>query len=88
MVLADLHPAIINKTLLNAHRKWSPLRKEFLKNGREANKISYNKQCSFCGNLLRKTKRDYYENRQENNVIGNKTQQTFQRCFNVVFRLI
>ena len=62
----------INKNLVNAHGKRTRLRNKFLKNRIETNTVCYNKQRNFCVNLLRKTKKDYYGNLNEKDVIDNK----------------
>ena len=62
----------INKNVVNAHRKRTRLRNKFLKNRTESNRVSYNKQRNFCVSLLRKTKKDYYGNLNEKDVIDNK----------------
>ena len=58
-----------NKNLVNAHRKRAHLRNNFLKNITENNRVCYSKQRDFCVNLLRKTKKDYYKNLNEKEVI-------------------
>ena len=62
----------MNKNLVNAHRKRTRLRNKFLKNRTESNRVSHNKQQNFCVTLLGKTKRDYYGNLDEKDVIDNK----------------
>ena len=44
----------------------------FLKNRNEENKINYNKQRNLCVTLLRKSRRDYYQNLSAENVCDNK----------------
>ena len=61
----------MNKSLANAHRKQTSLRKNFLKNRAESNRVRYNKQQNFCVSLLRKTEKDYYGNLNEKDVIDN-----------------
>ena len=63
----------MSKNLVNAHRKRTHLRNEFLKNRTESNRVCYNKQRNFCVNLLRKTKKDYYGTLNEKDVIDNET---------------
>ena len=41
-------------------------------NRAEANRVCYSKQRNFCVSLLRKTKKDYYRNLNEKDVIDNK----------------
>ena len=80
ILLTYLHPArkntygetFMNKNLVNAHRKRTRLRNKFLKNRTESNRVSHNKQQNFCVTVLRKTKRDYYGNLDEKDVIDNK----------------
>ena len=48
------------------------LRKIFLQNRSEGNRIRYTKQINFCVSLLRKTKKRYYENLNEKFVVDNK----------------
>ena len=62
----------MNKNLVNAHRKRTRLRKKFLKNRTESNRVPYNKERNFCVSLLRKAKKDYYGNLNEKDVIDNK----------------
>ena len=83
--LTNLHPArknacgkqyAIHEQNLNAHRKPTPLRNKFIKNKflehrTETNRVCYNKQRDFCVNLLRKTKKDYYGNVSEKDMIDN-----------------
>ena len=42
------------------------MRNIFLQNKSEENKIRYTKQRNFCVSLLRKTKKQYYQNLNEN----------------------
>ena len=62
----------MNQNLVNAHRKLIQLRNKFLKNRSESDRVCYNKQQNFCVSLLRKTKRDYYGNLNQQDVIDNK----------------
>ena len=48
------------------------LRNIFLKNRSDKNKINYNKQRNLCVTLLRKSKREYYQNLSAENVCDNK----------------
>ena len=59
------------KKVVNTHRKRTRLRNKFLKNRTETNRVCCNKQRNFCVNLLRKTKKDYYGNLNEKDVIDN-----------------
>ena len=47
------------------------LRNIFVKNRSEENKISYNKQKNLCVTLLRKSKREYYQNLSVENIYDN-----------------
>ena len=58
------------------------LRNIFLKNGSKENKISYNKQRNLCVTLLRKSKREYYQNLSVENICDNK------KCWKVVKQLL
>ena len=62
----------IKKNLVNAQRKRTRLRIKFLKNKIECNRVFYNKQRNLCGSLLTKTKKDYYGNLNEKDVIDDK----------------
>ena len=62
----------MNKNVVNAHRKRTHLRNKFLKNRTEFKRVSYKKQQNFCPSPLRKTKKDYYGNLIEKDVIDNK----------------
>ena len=48
------------------------MRHIFLKNMSEKNKIYYNKQRNLCVTLLRKSKREYYQNLSVENICDNK----------------
>ena len=50
----------------------SRLRNKYLKNGNEENRAIYVKQGSYCVSLLWKSKKKYYENLDERNVMDNK----------------
>ena len=52
----------MNKTLSKAFMKRSKLKNKYNKFPTEENKSLYNKQRNFCVNLLRKEKRNYYNN--------------------------
>ena len=62
----------MSKNLVNAQRKWTRLRNKYLKNRTETDRVYYNKQHIFGVNLLRKTKKYYYRNLNEKNVIDNE----------------
>ena len=62
----------MNKSLSKAILVRTRLRKIFLKNRGEENKINYNKQRNLCSTLLRKSKRAYYQNLSLENICDNK----------------
>ena len=62
----------MNKSLSKAIMVRTRLRNIFLKNRSEENKINYNKQKNLCVTLLRKSKREYYQNLSVENVCDNK----------------
>ena len=62
----------MNKQLSKAIMKRSKLRNEFLRKTSKESKLAYNKQRNFCVNLLKKTKRDYFENLNPKSTIDNK----------------
>ena len=66
------HSPFINKTILKAIIDRSRLRK-FLKTRSNEDKKAYNKQRSYCLTLVRKAKKDYYNNLDHQNVTDNKT---------------
>ena len=49
------------------------MRNIFLKNRSDENKIKHNKQRNLCVKILRKTKREYYQNLIVENVCDNKS---------------
>ena len=51
---------------------WSRLRNKYLKNRNEENGAIYVKQRDYCVSLLRKSKKKYYENLDERNLMDNK----------------
>ena len=61
----------MNKTLSKAIMLI--LRNKFLKNRSNENKTNYVKQRNHCVSLLRKTKREYYSNLDEQKICDNKT---------------
>ena len=68
------HSPFINKTILRAIMDRSRLRNKFLKTRpNEENKKAYNTQRKYCLALVRKAKKDYYDNLDHENIIGNKT---------------
>ena len=60
------------KQLSKEIMKRSRLRKNFLINRTEENKILYNRQRNYCTSLLRKSERGYYENLNIRNITDNK----------------
>ena len=50
----------------------SRLRNRFLKNRSEENRMLFCKQRNKCVSLLRKSKKDYFENLNEKNITDNK----------------
>ena len=66
------HSSFMNKSLSKAIMVRTRLRNTFLKNKSEQNKINYNKQRNLCVTLLRKSKREYYQNLSVANVCDNK----------------
>ena len=62
----------MNKSLCRAHMKRTHLRKCYLKNRSEQNRLSYVKQRNYCVSLLRKTKKDYYANLNVKDIVDNK----------------
>ena len=62
----------MNKSLKKAHTKRRRLRKIFVKNKTDTNRIAYIKQRNYCVSLLRKTKNDHYGNLIEKDVADNK----------------
>ena len=61
-----------NKDLSKAIMTRTKLRNIFLQNKSEENKIRYTKQRNFCVSLIRKTKKQYYQNLNEKTVADNK----------------
>ena len=49
------------------------LQNKFLKGKTEENRRNYNKQQKYCGTLLRKAKKKYYESLDKKHVTDNKT---------------
>ena len=66
------HSPFINKNLSEAIMLRTKLRNIFLKNRTEENKDRYTKQRNLCVTLLRKIKREYFNNLNEKNVCDNK----------------
>ena len=64
--------SFMNKSLCHAHMKRNRLRKCYLKNRSEQNRLSYVKQRNYCVSLLRKTKKDYYANLNVKDIVDNK----------------
>ena len=64
--------AFMNKTLSKAIMNRSRLRNKYLKHPNNVNKSNYKKQRNYCVNLLRKVKKEYYENLNLNKIMDNK----------------
>ena len=62
----------MNKTLSKEIMKRSNLRNKYLKSRSEEDRQRFRKQRNLCVSLLRKTKRIYYSNLNEKNVIDNR----------------
>ena len=62
----------MNKTLSKEIMKRSNLRNKYLKSRSEEDRQRFRKQRNLCVFLLRKTKRSYYSNLNEKNVIDNR----------------
>ena len=52
----------MNKTLSKAFTKRSRLKNKFNKDPNDANKVAFKKQRNFCVSLLKKEKKNYYNN--------------------------
>ena len=66
------HSPFMNKELSKAIMTRTRLRKKYLKNRTLLNQKQFNRQRNNCVKLLRKTKKQYYSNLNEKNVIDNK----------------
>ena len=62
----------MNKGLSKVFMTRSRLRNKYFSDRANENKVRYNKQRNYCENLLRKSKRDYYNNLDVKLVIDNK----------------
>ena len=62
----------ITKDLSKAIMKRSRLRNNFLKNKTEQNKTLYTKQRNYCVSLLKKSKKKYFANLNEKDILDNK----------------
>ena len=62
----------MNKTLSKEIMKKPSLRNKYLKSRNEEDRQRFAKQRNLCVPLLRKTKRSYYSNLNEKNVIDNR----------------
>ena len=67
------HSPFINKTILKAIMGRSRLRNKFLKTRSNEDKKSYNTQRNYFLKLVRKAKKDYYNNLDDENVTVKKT---------------
>ena len=63
----------MNRILSKEIMKRSRLRNKFLKSESEADKKNYVKQRNYCMSLLRRTKKEYYENLDPRKVAYNRT---------------
>ena len=63
----------VTKELRKEIMKRSKLRNKFNRNGNHENWCNFKFQRSYCVNLLRKTKKKYYESLSLKNVIDNQT---------------
>ena len=66
------HLPFMNKALSKAIMVRTKLRNTILKNRDEDIKKSYNIQRNYCASILRKSKRDYYNNLNEKNICDNR----------------
>ena len=63
----------MNKELSKEIMRRTRLRNNFLRNRSDENKRKYSKQRNYCVSLLRKTKKNYYNNLNEKKITDNKT---------------
>ena len=66
------HNPFMSKELRKAIMVWSKLKKKYNKNRTEENWDNYKKQKNFCVNLLRKIKKDYFNDLNIKNITDNK----------------
>ena len=71
LVRANNSP-FMNKLLTKAIMKRSRLKNKFIKNPNDTNKDNYKRQRNYCVNLLRRVKKEYYNNLNPNNITDNK----------------
>ena len=62
----------MNKALIKAIMKRSRLKNKFNKNPNDINGSNYKKQRNYCVNLLRRVKKEYYNNLNPKNITDNK----------------
>ena len=62
----------MNKSLSRTFMRRKQLRSKYLKKRSETNRLAYAKQRNFCVSLLRKTKKDYYANENEEDIADTK----------------
>ena len=67
------HTSFINNGISKAVMTRSRLRNRFLQNRSEENRKLFYKQINKCVSLLRKSKKDYFENPNEKNITYNKS---------------
>ena len=66
------HASFMTKTLSKAIMTRSRLKKKFVKDPTDNNKIIYNKHRNYCARLVKKEKRNYYNNLDMTKIIDNK----------------
>ena len=76
------HSRFINKTILKTIVDRFRLRNKFLKASSNEDKNAYNTQRNYCLTLVRKAKKDYYNNLDHENVSDNKN---FWKCIKPFF---
>ena len=67
------HLPFMNKTLSKAIMHRTRFRNKYLRNKILENKKKYTKQRNYCVSLLRKSKREYYNNLDVKSITDNKT---------------
>ena len=72
-IIRGNHSPFMNKGLSKAIMKRTRLRNKFLRNKSPEKRENFNKQRNYCVHLVSKSKREYYGNLNEKNVIDNKT---------------
>ena len=59
----------MNKTILRAVIKRTGLMNRFLKDMSDSNRVAYNIQQNYCVSLVRKAKKSYYSNLDQQNIL-------------------